>query len=74
MAFKIRSWRHIPPLRKLEADVPLPYVVEAIMSSTDRVELNMGAVVTIDSSGLLRNEYGTPLFRLKRLVGGGDER
>lgn len=51
----------IEPLRTLEADVPVPFVVEAENVGAVAVHLNVGQVVLIDAEGFVSNESGTGL-------------
>lgn len=61
----IRRWP-IRPLRKLEADVPLPYRIKAPEDAPTivSVSLSINDTVLIDAEGLVRNIHGTALFRL----------
>lgn len=65
-AVRGKGYQHgVEPLRRLEADVALPYRVIGAEHTT-AIQLNAGSIVLIDSDGLVRNEYGTILFRLVR--------
>ncbi len=59
--------RWVEPLRRIEADVPVPYRIEKIAPPQVRVELTVGQVVLINpADGVVSNGSGTPLFRLAK--------
>ena len=57
----------VQPLRELDDDVPLPFVVEGLGDQLVAVTLTIGQTLLIAPDGTVSNSHGTPLFRLSEV-------